>query len=67
LPYAITVVCVSFVGFIIAPFIGSWIICLLIEIALMIVVLLVIRSIVSKKHAGIFEEMRKADEALKRA
>jgi Na+/H+ antiporter NhaC len=67
LPYAITVVCVSFVGFLIAPFIRIWFVCLLIEVVLMIAVLLVIRSIVSKKHAGIFEEMRKADEALKNA
>ena len=67
LPYAVTVVCVSFVGFIMAPFIRSWIVCLIIEIALMICVLLVIKSIVAKKHAGIFEEMRKADEALKNA
>ena len=34
LPYAITVICVSFVGFILAPFIKSWLICLVIEIAL---------------------------------
>ena len=67
LPYAITVVCVSFVGFILAPFIKNWFICLIIEVALMICVLLVIKSIVSKKHAGIFEEMKKADEALKNA
>ena len=65
LPYAITVVCVSFVGFLIAPFIKIWFVCLIIEIALMIAVLLVIKSIVAKKHAGIFEEMRKADEVLK--
>ena len=28
---------------------------------------LVIKSVVARKHAGIFEEMRKADEALKSA
>ena len=65
LPYAITVVCVSAVGFLIAPFIKLWYLCLAIEIVLMIAVLLVIRAIVSKKHAGIFEEMKKADESLK--
>jgi len=65
LPYAITVVCVSFVGFLLAPFIKNWFICLAIEVVLMICVLLVIKSIVAKKHAGIFEEMKKADEALK--
>lgn len=64
LPYAITVVCVSAVGFLIAPFIKSWPICLIIEIALMICVLLVIKAIVAKKHSGIFEEMAKADKAL---
>ena len=64
LPYAITVIAVSAVGFIIAPFLKNWVICLAIEIALMIGVLLVIKSIVAKKHAGIFEEMAKADEEL---
>ena len=57
LPYAITVVCVSFVGFIMAPFIRSWIVCLLIEIVLMIVVLLVIRAIVAKKNAAKMAEI----------
>ena len=57
LPYAVTVVCVSFVGFIMAPFIRSWIVCLLIEIVLMIVVLLVIRAVVSKKNAAKMAEI----------
>ena len=57
LPYAITVVCVSFVGFIMAPFIRSWIICLIIEIVLMIAVLLVIRAVTSKKNADKFAEI----------
>ena len=64
LPYGITVACVSFVMFIVAGFIQNWVICLIIGIALMICVLLVIKAIVSKKHAGIFEEMAKADKAL---
>ena len=64
LPYALTVVAVSALGFLMAPFIKSWVICLAIEIVLMILVLLVIKSIVSKKHSGIFEEMAKADEEL---
>ena len=64
LPYAITVVCVSAVGFLIAPFIKNAAICLAIEIVLMVCVLLVIKTIVAKKHAGIFEEMAKADKAL---
>ena len=57
LPYAITVVCVSFVGFIMAPFIRSAAICLIIEIVLMIAVLFVIRAVVSKKNADKFAEM----------
>ncbi len=64
LPYAITVVCVSFVGFIIAPFIGAWYISLAIEVALMIGVLLVIRLVVNKQHPGILKEMAEADKAL---
>ncbi len=57
LPYAITVVCVSFVGFIMAPFIRSAVICLIIEIVLMIAVLLVIRAVLKKKNADKFAEM----------
>ena len=57
LPYAITVVCVSFVGFIMAPFIRSAVICLIIEIVLMIAVLLVIRAVTSKKNAAKIAEM----------
>ena len=60
IPYAVTVVCVSFVGFILAPFIRSWAICLLIEIVLMVVVLLVIRAIVAKKNADKFAEIAAA-------
>ncbi len=60
LPYAITVVCVSFVGFIMAPFIRSAAICLIIEIVLMIAVLFVIRAIVNKKNADKFAEMAAA-------
>ena len=60
LPYAITVVCVSFVGFIMAPFIRSAVICLIIEIVLMIAVLLVIRAIVSKKNAAKIAEIAAA-------
>ena len=37
---------------------------LLIAVALMVATLLVIRAIVSKKHAGIFQEMAEADKAL---
>lgn len=64
IPYALTVVCVSAVMFLIAGFVQNWVICLPIACALMIVVLFVIKAVVSKKHAGMFEEMRKADEEL---
>ena len=57
LPYAVTVICVSFVGFIMAPFIRSAVICLIIEIVLMIAVLLVIRAVVSKKNAAKMAEI----------
>ena len=67
IPYALTVVGVSFVMFILAGLIQNWIVCLVIGIALMIAVLVVIKIIVSKKHAGVFAEMRKADEALRKA
>jgi Na+/H+ antiporter NhaC len=60
LPYAITVVCVSFVGFILAPFVRSAVIMLIIEIVLMIAVLFVIRAIVSKKNAAKIAEMAAA-------
>ncbi|MBE6918945.1 MAG: Na+/H+ antiporter NhaC family protein [Ruminococcaceae bacterium] len=64
IPYALTVVAVSAVGFIMAPFIKIWYVCLAIEVALMIAVLLVIKVIVSKKNAGIFAEMAEANKAL---
>ena len=57
LPYAVTVICVSFVGFIMAPFIRSAVICLIIEIVLMIAVLLVIRAVTSKKNAAKIAEI----------
>ena len=60
IPYALTVVGVSFVMFILAGLIQNWIVCLVIGIALMILVLLVIKAIVSKKHAGVFAEMAEA-------
>ena len=64
IPYAITVVCVSFVMFILAGLIQNWIICLAIGVVLMIAVLLVIKAIVSKKHAGMFAEMAEANKEL---
>ncbi len=67
LPYALTVAAVAFVSFILAGLIQNVVICLIIAVALMIVTLLVIKAIVSKKHAGMFEEMAKANESLAHA
>ena len=64
LPYALTVSGVAFVGFIFAGLIQNVVICLIIAVALMIGTLLVIKAIVAKKHAGIFEEMAEANKAL---
>lgn len=51
LPYAITVAAVSFVNFIIAPFIHSWVISLIIGAVMMVAVLFVIKLITNKKQA----------------
>ena len=64
LPYALTVAAVSFVSFILAGLIQNVFVNLLIAVALMVATLLVIRAIVSKKHAGIFQEMAEANKAL---
>ena len=64
IPYGVTVAAVSFVSFILAGLIQNAVICMIIAIVLMIVTLLVIKAIVSKKHAGIFEEMAAADKVL---
>ena len=64
LPYALTVAGVSFVSFILAGLIQNVFVNLLIAVALMVGTLLVIRAIVAKKHAGIFQEMAEADKAL---
>ena len=48
LPYAITVAAVSFVSFIIAGFVQSWLICLPISILLMIATLVVIKLVTTK-------------------
>ncbi len=52
LPYAITVAAVSFVNFIIAPFINNAVISLVIAIVMMIAVLFVIKLITNKKVAA---------------
>ena len=64
LPYALTVAAVSFVSFILAGLIQNVFVNLLIAVVLMVGTLLVIRAIVSKKHAGIFQEMAEANKAL---
>ena len=63
-PYALTVAGVAFVSFILAGLIQNVVICLIIAIALMIATLLVIKAIVAKKHAGIFQEMAEANKIL---
>ena len=64
LPYAMTVAAVSFVSFLIAGFVQNVVICLAIAVALMIIVLLVIKAVVSKKNTGIFAEMAEANKTL---
>ena len=64
IPYGATVAAVSFVSFIIAGVVQNAVICMIIAIVLMVATLLVIKAIVSKKHAGVFEEMAAADKAL---
>ena len=64
IPYGVTVAAVSFVSFIIAGLLQNVVICMVIAIVLMIVTLFVIKAVVAKKHAGIFEEMAAADKAI---
>jgi tetracycline resistance efflux pump len=64
LPYAATVVCVSFVSFILAGLIQNVVICLAIALVLMVGTLFVIKAIVSKKHQGMFAEMAEANKSL---
>ena len=67
LPYALTVAAVAFVSFILAGLIQHVWLNLAIAIVLMIGTLLIIKVIVSKKHAGMFEEMANADKAISEA
>ena len=64
LPYGVTVAAVSFVSFLIAGLVQNVVICMIIAVVLMVATLLVIKSIVAKKHAGIFAEMAEANKAL---
>ena len=59
-----TVDAVSFVSFIIAGLIQNVVICMIIAVVLMIATLLVIKAVVAKKHAGIFQEMAEANKAM---
>ena len=64
LPYAITVSAVAFVSFILAGLIQNVWLNLAIAIVLMVGTLFVIKAVVAKKHAGIFDEMAAANKAL---
>ena len=64
LPYALTVSGVAFVSFILAGLIQNVVINLIIAVALMVGTLLVIKSIVARRHAGIFQEMAEANKVL---
>ena len=64
LPYALTVAGVAFVSFILAGVMQICWLNLVIAVVLMIATLLVIKAVVSKKHAGIFQEMAEANKAL---
>ena len=64
MPYALTVSGVAFVSFILAGLIQNVVINLILACVLMVGTLLVIKAIVAKKHAGIFEEMAEANKAL---
>ncbi len=56
LPYALTVAAVSFVTYIIAPFVGTWLIALPIGIVLMVGTLFVIRAVTKKEKVAKTEE-----------
>ena len=64
IPYGVTVAAVSFVSFLIAGLVQNVVICMIIAVVLMIATLLVIKAVVSKKHAGIFREMAEANKAM---
>ena len=51
LPYAMTVAVVSFVSYLIAPFVKTWTIALPIAIVLMIATLFVLKAVLSKRRA----------------
>lgn len=61
LPYAATVIGVSFMGFLLAGFVQSPFISLFMTVTLLIAVLSVIKALSSLKYPGRFEEMAQAD------
>lgn len=67
LPYALTVAAVAFVSFILAGLIQQVWLNLAIAIVLMVGTLLIIKVIVSKKHAGMFAEIDEANKNLTQA
>ncbi len=60
LPYAITVIAVSFVCFVIAGFVQNAAICLVLSLILMFAVLMVIRKITMARHADMYAEIAAA-------
>ena len=62
-PYGVTAAAVSFVSFILAGLIQNVVVCMAIALVLMVAVLLVIKAVVSKKHAGVIAEIAEANKA----
>ena len=63
IPYGVTAAAVSFVSFILAGLIQNVVVCMAIALVLMVAVLLVIKAVVSKKHAGVIAEIAEANKA----
>lgn len=60
IPYGVTAAAVSFVSFIIAGIIQNPVICMIIAVVLMVVTLLVIKTIVGKRHSAMIAEIKAA-------
>ena len=52
LPYALTVAAVSFVAYLVAPFVGSWKVALPVAIVLMLATLFVMKAVLGKRQAA---------------
>lgn len=61
LPYALLVLAVSFVGYLLTSFVESPVVCLFMTVVLLWAALMVIKSVVSAKHLGLLEEMDEAN------